>query len=99
VRFEQGNPDVSLARAFAVLSELDLIVRAEAPRSSADETSGPIAHFSIPKIAMPELDMEGLRRSLERLSAVPTQQIISGARASLEKLHAARGESASNDDD
>jgi transcriptional regulator with XRE-family HTH domain len=44
VRFEQGNGEVALSRAVAVLDELGLILRVEAPGSAVPPESESVPH-------------------------------------------------------
>lgn len=67
VGFEKGNSEVSLSKAFAVLRELNLDVRtdpAEAHTATIHDPRLPTATFRIPKIEVPELNMDVLRQSL-----------------------------------
>jgi transcriptional regulator with XRE-family HTH domain len=61
VRFEKGSREVALSKVFAVLTELDLLVRVDATRSG-DE--------AIPPMLIPTMTMSELRMDSARLSEV-----------------------------
>lgn len=87
VGFEGGKSDVSLTKAFAVLRELDLIVRIDPPQDPLTSHNGHRVVYTIPKIEMPQLDIESIRRSLKQISS---QEVFASALKTIEQLNAAR---------
>jgi transcriptional regulator with XRE-family HTH domain len=90
VGFEKGNSEVSLSKAFAVLRELDLDVRADAAEARATMAlvpRSPATSFNIPKINLPHLNMDELRRSLNRYG---TDDPLAAVRARIARIDAAR---------
>lgn len=62
VRFEKGGSEVALSKVFAVLAELDLVVRVDALRSGGDA----IPRLLIPNMTVPELRMDSAKLSKVR---------------------------------
>lgn len=91
VRFEQGNADVSLSKAFSVLSELGLIVRADEP--STAETP----EFRIPQIDLTQLDMAALRKSLNAVNT-SNDRTEAEVRDGLKRMNAIDREHEASDD-
>lgn len=90
VRFEHGNPDVSLSKMFAVFDELGLSVRADPTGSRGSEGSAPNVKFTIPKLDMPHLNMDNLRRSLDPAREIPTERMLSEVHDAIRRLDAAQ---------
>lgn len=61
VRFEQGNTEVSLSKVFAVLTELDLLVRLDPIKPES---------ASMPKLVIPNLPVTELQVDEARLTQV-----------------------------
>ncbi|MET3769444.1 transcriptional regulator with XRE-family HTH domain [Marisediminicola sp. UYEF4] len=98
VRFERDSSDVSLAKVFAVLRELNLIVRAD-PVVSADSPLSPRPKkYAVPKIDMPQLNMDVLRRSLEAVRQIPSQDELVAMRDAIRQLDSARLNPRAQDD-
>ncbi len=90
VRFERDSSDVSLAKVFAVLRELNLIVRAD-PVVPADSQLSPRPNkYAVPRIDMPQLNMDVLRRSLEAVRQIPSQDEVVAVRDAIRQLDSAR---------
>jgi HTH-type transcriptional regulator/antitoxin HipB len=77
VRFERGNSEVSLSKVFALLSELGLVVRADASGAGRTGASSPEPKFTVPKVDMPQLNTDILRQTLDGLSIAPAQEVLS----------------------
>ena len=90
VRFEQGNSEVSLSKVFSVLTELELLVKAEPVESNESSTAATQRTFSIPQIEMPLLDMTALRASLEAASRGPSQAVIAETKTAIQRMNAPR---------
>jgi transcriptional regulator with XRE-family HTH domain len=58
IRFERGDSDTSLVKAFAVLRALELVLRTDA--AHAQDGSGSRSTFKIPRIDMPRIDLSGI---------------------------------------
>ncbi len=61
VRFEHGNAEVALSKAFAVLAELDLVIRVDPAGSASDP---------MPRLVIPNIPVSELRANEARLSTV-----------------------------
>ena len=64
MRFEHGNPDVTLSKVLTVLAELDLLVRVDPARSASD----PQPRLVIPDLTAPELRIDQAKLSRVRES-------------------------------
>ena len=86
VRFERGNTEVSLSKAFAVLRTLEITVSATPPDIDTVE-SGRSVMIRIPRVEMPLLNMETLGRSIENARADSSDAMMSSIRETIRKLN------------
>jgi len=90
VRFEQGNPDVSLSKAFAVMIELGLTLRTDPSESRSRTIDVPNFSFTIPKIELSQIGMDALRATLDAARDIPIRQTLAGLRETITLMSAAR---------
>ena len=90
VRFEQGNPEVSLSKVFAVMVELGLTLRTDRGESRSRTTDMPSFSFTIPRIELSQIGMDALRATLDAARDIPTQQTLAGLRETITLMSAAR---------
>ena len=95
VRFERGNTEVTLSKAFAVLRELDLLLSADPAelRSLTIKVPQVSTSFTLPKVRIPSLNFEDTRRSLNSLGSAATPAMLSEVRESIRRLNADYGDS------
>jgi len=99
VRFEQGNPDVSLSKVFAVVVELGLTLRTDPSESRSRTTDMPSFSFTIPRIELSQIGMDALRATLDAARDIPTQQTLAGLRETITLMSAARSDVGKAGDD
>lgn len=99
VRFEQGNPDVSLSKVFAVVVELGLTLRTDPSESRSRTTDMPSFSFTIPRIELSHIGMDALRATLDAARDIPTQQTLAGLRETITLMSAARSDVGKAGDD
>ncbi|NEM90812.1 helix-turn-helix domain-containing protein [Galbitalea soli] len=70
-RFERGNAEVALSKVFAVLRELDLMMRIDAREDSVVPRQ-----YDIPRVVVPRMTFEpvALARVRDRLRAIPLDE-------------------------
>jgi transcriptional regulator with XRE-family HTH domain len=74
VRFEQGNSDVSLSKAFAVLRELNLTVRVDP--TEARSVTLPAVKYTIPKIKLSQIKLSQIDRDAVRKGHAEVRRIL-----------------------
>ncbi|MEO8528564.1 MAG: helix-turn-helix domain-containing protein [Pseudolysinimonas sp.] len=67
VRFEKGNSDVALSKAFTVMRELGLVVRADPADVRATSVPIPSFQFKIPKIEVGRIAIDQMREALSKI--------------------------------
>jgi HTH-type transcriptional regulator/antitoxin HipB len=91
VRFEQGNAEVSLSKAFAVMRELSLTLRADPvdAHNSGVRPPGAIARYAIPTAHVPRLAIGRAPGSSPESPAISRQQRLSEVAEKIKRLDAA----------